>query len=276
MTRTTPDLQLGDHLCVIVGSDEEKAAALAGYVRDGLRDNHRILYYGDPAELLDPEWAAALAAGQLQVTPPERSYLASGRFDPEATIAGWEQACADARASGHDGLRVAGDMSWAARPVPGAERLPWYEAQVNRVFAGGYSMAVCFYDRRLFTAAQLRGFACAHPTPRLRMIRTEDPAGLRVQGETDATSRAALRAVVENLADDLPCDETLVIDVSRLRFADASAARTLLHPAAVAGRRTRLVGCSPGLRRLLAFHGADDLPGLTVETGAVLTVESRA
>ncbi|GAA2850957.1 hypothetical protein Acy02nite_34350 [Actinoplanes cyaneus] len=265
MTGTLPELRLGDHLCVIVDSDAGKAAALADYLRGGLRDNHRILYYGDPAELCDPAWAAPLASGQVQVVPPESSYLASGRFDPEATIAGWEVACADARAAGHDGLRVAGDMSWAARPVPGAERLPWYEAQVNRVFAGGYAMAVCFYDRRLFTPAELSQFSCAHPAPQLRMIRTDDPAGLRMDGETDLASRAALRAVVENLADDLPNGETLVIDVSRLRFADASAARTLLHPVTVAGRRTRLVGCSPGLRRLLAFHGADDVPGLTVE-----------
>jgi hypothetical protein len=52
------------------------------------------------------------------------------------------------------------------------------------------------------------------------------------------------------------------VDVTDLTFADTAAARILVD-AANAGA-VRLVGCSPTLRKLLAFHGAERVPGLTV------------
>jgi hypothetical protein len=263
-------LELGDHLCLTFDDDDARLTAAAGYVRAGLRADQRILYFGDEPDRvragLGADGAAAVASGQLRLATPYDSYLIPGLFDPLATIDGWRTEAAQARADGYRGLRAMGDMSWAARPVPGADRLAWYEANVNRVFAEGAAMAVCLYDRRLFDDLALRRISEAHPgtvtpgagaavaaEPLLRIRRTTDPAGVRLDGEADLSNRAAVFAVLTRLAGDAgPSAGPLTVDVSGLRFADAATARLLIGVAPW----VRVVGCSGALRRLLAFHGA--------------------
>jgi anti-anti-sigma factor len=269
-------LRLGDHACVLVDDDAGRLSGLAAYIATGLRDDDRILYFGPaPGDLttglaaLGVDVGPALERGQLRLATPEESYLAGGSFDPEVTIAGWRTESARARADGFRGLRAIGDMSWAARPVPGAERLPWYEAHVNRVFADGDAMAICLYDRRLFSETDLQRICWSHPAtvdrdtdpaaePAMRAVRTIDPPGLRLTGAADLSNRHALRAVLENLFEDTPATGgPLTVDLSGLRFADAAAMRILLRTAVAESHRLRLVGCSPTMRRLLAFNGAD-------------------
>ncbi|MEU4428488.1 MEDS domain-containing protein [Actinoplanes sp. NPDC024001] len=274
----------GDHACVVVGDDHARLRSLTTFIRAGLREHHRILYFGPGADAIEAELgtaaAAALGSGQLRMGTPETTYLASGAFDPRATVEGWRVESAIARDAGYHGLRAIGDMSWASRPVPGAELLAGYEAQVNRVFADGYAMAMCLYDRRLFSEAELQRVCWAHPAtvedgtdprgvPQLRAVRTGDPVGIRLEGEADLTNRHALRAVMENLAADMPVtEEPLVVDVSGLRFIDAAAARILTGAAAADATRIRVVGCTPAMRRLLVFNGASAITGLTVEPAA--------
>lgn len=277
-------LRLGDHACVVVEDDDARLRSLTAYIRAGLRDDDRILYFGPAPEALAADLeragvdaAAAADRGQLRLVTPEESYLASGSFDPEATMAAWRAEATRARADGHHGLRAIGDMSWASRPVPGADRLDWYEANVNRVFADGTAMAICLYDKRRFSGADLQRMTWSHPAtvargtgaaagPALRALRTVDPPGIRLEGDADLSNRQALHALLSHLAEDTPADgRPLTVDVSGLRFADAAAVRILLETATAETGRLRVVGCSPGLRRLFAFNDADAVAGLTVE-----------
>jgi anti-anti-sigma regulatory factor len=262
-------LRPGDHACVVVDDDDMRLRGLATYIDAGLREEDRILYFGpDPQRLADQlDVHDAIGRGQIVMVTPEESYLAAGRFDPEATMAGWRTEAARARADGYRGLRAIGDMSWAAaHSVPGADRLGWYEANVNRVFAERGAMAICLYDRRLFSSAEIQRVIWAHPAavdhatgpdvePVLRFARTDDPPGIRVQGEADLSNRQALRAVLENVGEDIPAG-VVTVDVSDLRFADAATVRILLEVAVAGAPRLRIAGCSPGLRRLLVFNGA--------------------
>jgi len=268
---------LGDHVCWTVDDDATRMEAIAGFVRAGLGARHRVIYSGD-----DPEAVlaglerhgvgvrAALGEGLLHAITAEASYLTDGVFDPEATIAAWRGEIDRARAAGCPGIRVVGDMTWASRRVPGAERLPWYEAEVNNVFLDGYVAGVCAYDRRRFDPLELRRLSWAHPgaaatrvpfepASSLRARRTRDPYGLRLAGEVDLSNRDALRAVIEHLFDDRPA---ATVDVSELTFADTAASRILVD-AATRGT-LRLVGVSAPLRRLLDFHGAPGVARLTV------------
>ena len=154
--------------------------------------------------------------------------------------------------------------------------MPWYEDQVNRVVADGFAIGLCLYDRRLFSLSRLSDFTSAHPgvlsagnsggpVPLFHVVRTADPVGLRLRGEADLSSRRALRTVLAHLMDDLDAaGRELTFDVSGLQFADGHTAR-LLADAARNARAVRIVGCTPALTRLLAFHGAGTRPGLTVE-----------
>ncbi|GIM91210.1 MEDS domain-containing protein [Paractinoplanes toevensis] len=273
---------LGDHICWTVDDDAIRMEAIAGFVRAGLRDHHRVLYCGDdPDDVLEGlrrhgvDTRTALGTGDLNATTAEASYLACGSFDPVATVDIWHTAVTTARAAGYRGIRVVGDMTWASRRVPGVEHLPSYEADINHlVFADGFVAGVCAYDRRHFDPLHLRRLLWAHPgaagsempfdpASSLRVRRVRRPWGLRVAGEADLSNRDALRAVVEHIFDD---HSEVTVDVSGLRFADIAAARVLVDVAASGAGRLRLTGCSPNLLRLLDFHGAGSVGALTVET----------
>jgi anti-anti-sigma factor len=270
---------LGDHVCWTVDDDATRMEAIAEFVRGGLLARHKVIYSGDePEAVLDGlerhgiGTRSALDDGTLRAVTAESSYLAGGVFDPVATLALWHAEVARARAQGYPGIRVVGDMTWASRRVPGAEHLRWYEAEVNAVFLEGYVAGVCVYDRRRFDPLLLRRLGFAHPgaagtrapfepEASLRARRMRDPYGVRLAGEVDLSNREALRAVIDHLFEDEPA---ATVDVAGLTFADTAAARILVD--AAANGPLRLVGCSPPLRKLLDFHGADRVPGLTVVT----------
>jgi anti-anti-sigma factor len=141
------------------------------------------------------------------------------------------------------------------------------EARINRLFAEGFAMGVCLYDRRLFSSGDLREIIRSHPctitaqtdpeaVPLLRAVRITTVAGVgvRLDGEADLSNRNALRTVLEHLAEET--GRTMIVDVTGLRFADSAAARTLLRVAVTGRLRLRLVGCSHALRRMLVLHGA--------------------
>jgi anti-anti-sigma factor len=271
---------LGDHVCWTVDDDAARLAAIAGFVRAGLRARQRVLYCGDdPREVLaglDRHGVctrSAIDVGLLRAGPAEASYLAGGFFDPVATLRLWRREVALARAAGCPGIRVVGDMSWASRGVAGADRLTWYEAEVNTVIMEGYVAGVCAYDRRRFDPLQLRRLSRAHtgtattaiafqPEAALRASPLAGRTGLRLAGEVDLSNREAFRALVGHVFDHGP---EATVDLSALTFADIAAARILVDAAARGNGRLHLTGCSRRLRRLLDFHGADGVAGLTVE-----------
>ncbi|WP_250008836.1 MEDS domain-containing protein [Actinoplanes sp. M2I2] len=276
-------LELGDHVCWTVDDDETHRRAIVCVLHGGLLAHHKVVYSGDePRGVLAALAARGVAtrplleSGQLSVVTPESSYLAGGAFDPEGTIAHWHVEKARARAEGYRGLRVVGDMNWAQRGVPGADQLEWYETRVNSVFSDGYVMGVCAYDRRTVDPLFLRRLALAHPgaagpllpfdpDTSLRCRRTEEPYGLWLSGETDMSNRNALAAMVDEALLARGPHAVVTVDATALRFADSAAARVLL--AAARRGRMHIVGCSPVLIRLLHFHGAAAVPGLTVTAG---------
>ncbi|MEU4688161.1 MEDS domain-containing protein [Actinoplanes sp. NPDC023714] len=265
-------LSPGDHACLVAGDEPALTRSVAAYVRAGLRARHRVLYLGR-GERVVSELAAlgvdvrsALAAGRLRIESAAGEYVHGGAFDVEASVAHFRAQAEQARSEGFRGFRAFGDMSWAARTGRTA-LLPHYEARVNRLFAEGFAMGVCLYDRRLFGAVELRDIIRSHPctitaqtdpeaVPLLRAVRiaTPDGAGVRLEGEADLSNRNALRTVLEHLAEE--SGETLTVEVTALRFADSAAARTLLGVSGPGRRKLRVVGCSATLRRLLLLHGA--------------------
>ena len=273
-------VSLGDHVCWAVDDDAIRMEAIAGFVRAGLSAHEMVLYCGDDPEAVlaglqryGVGTRAALTAGLLSAHTGEALYLTAGRFDPAATLARWRDRLVATRAEGVPGMRVIADMTWATRGVPGVELLGWYEAQINMLFTDGFVAAVCAYDRRRFDPIDLRPLIWAHPglagsempfapDSSLRARRTLRPYGLRLEGEVDLANRIALAALVERLFDDEPAEVT--VDVSGLRFADTAIARLLIRAASAGAGRLSVIGCSATMVRLFAFHGAADVPCLTV------------
>jgi anti-anti-sigma factor len=275
-------LRPGDHVCWTFDDDHSRMDVTAAFVRSGLTAQHKVVCRWDsPAALLSGlrrhgvDTEAALSTRQLEVDSTESTYLVDGAFSAELSIDGWNRQIAQARLDGYRVMHALGDMSWAARPYPGLDQLPSYEAKANRIFADGFVIGVCLYDRRLFDPLAMRRVTAAHLStvapeadcdvlPLLRILRTHDPIGVRLEGEADLSNRYAMAAMLGPLLEEAdPEGAPLTLDLSDLRFADNAATRILARAVIRAGDRVRVVGHTPALGRLLAFNGAGAAPGGT-------------
>lgn len=231
-------------------------------------------------ESVDVATGPALARGQLRIATAGDTFLRHGVFDPDAALRTWRDGIEAARQEGYRGLRVIADMMWAAQSVVSAGRLAWYEGQLSRLCAGGFLSAVCMYDRRMFTAAELSEISMTHlasappgnHTPLiipLRIVRTTDPVGIRLTGEADLATRRALHAVLDGLPEDLPYGTPVTVDLTGLSFADGATAAALVRLAQALPTGSRFVGASASLAAVLRLLGAGVVPGLGAD-GTVL------
>jgi anti-anti-sigma factor len=282
--RQVHDMDHGDHLCLAFADDEEQRRVVTAYLRDGLQRGERVVYFADqcaPEQVLDwlrvagTDPGTALDSGQLQVTTADDSYLAAGSFDADAMVATLRQEVADSLAAGYSGFRVSGEMGWALRDVPGAERLGEYERKVNAVFAENRASAICQYDARRFDAAALHAFGQKHPgtveavplysgaTLRLVPSFHDGRRSLRVVGDVDYHTAEALASALRT-AEGWPGDIT--VDAGALQFLDLAGIRALVRTAErlPEGRRLRVIDLHPMLRHVISVVGWDKEPALVV------------
>lgn len=248
-------LRPGDHACATVGGTTETRAVLRGFVRDGIRDNHRVLCFvaGEPRGLT----LAPGRPGQVRVIVRDRAEIGYHRqldlLRHEITQAARE---------GYTGLRAAGDMTWVLRGAralsdTGIRDLLDFEAALTPLTSRGAAIGLCLYDRRHFPPPAVRTLATVH-TGTARFAFT--PSGVHLAGELDESNLGALRAVLA----ELPPDRRTVVDATDLLFLSAGAAAVLLHAANQA--RALTITCPIQVARTLTAAGAATVPGLTVQT----------
>ncbi|HEU0090362.1 MAG TPA: MEDS domain-containing protein [Pseudonocardiaceae bacterium] len=258
-------LQLGDHLCLPVGSDAERLHSTAELAELGLRCGGKVLVVADtetPAAMAAylsaraPGAGDALASGQLEVRAARAFLLAGGVFDPERTMAGYLAQVDLAQEQGYPGLWIAADMAWSLPGPPDPGALLDYEAAANPAFGGHRVAGVCIYDRTRFCPALIEGACGAHPlTPGqapLRFAWTTDPLGLALSGEVDLTNHNALTALLTALH---RTPGHVTIDATGLRFADLRAADLLWGTCLTRGPGSTTVAGSSVVNRLLALTG---------------------
>lgn len=287
--RPVDELEQGDHLCLVFADDAEQRRVTTSYLLGGLERGERVLYFADrnaPAEVL--KWLSAtgldpgpvLRSGQLTVTTAGDSYLADGIFDPEVMVATVRKHAADSLAAGFTGFRVSGEMAWALRGVPGAERLGEYETKVNEVFAGYPASAICQYDARRFDPAAVESFHQYHSgTVELESLYQDavlqvlpyfrhGQRALRIIGKVDYRTTDALVQVLETV---VGWQADVWVDMSRLEFIDVAGLRALADAARQLpeGRRMHLVDLAPLLSQVISLAGFDEAPCLTVSSWAV-------
>jgi len=169
--RPPPPLSVpsGQHICLLYREDDERTLELSRFLAAGRREQHKLLYIVDErapsvvrrryAELgvdLDPSTGA-------QVLTTVEAYYPDGRFDPDAMLAGLDAFSEEAVREGFAGCRCTGEMGWAARRVPGAERLIEYEARLTGVIERHRFSGICQYDVRLFDGPTLLAVLEVHP-----------------------------------------------------------------------------------------------------------------
>ncbi|MFF0820200.1 MEDS domain-containing protein [Micromonospora haikouensis] len=261
-------VELGDHVCWFHDDETDGLDAVGRFAAAGLRLGHQVVCFLDVLSAEDVRASAARHgaapgpaphAGELRIVPCGDSYLAGGRFRPERVVDALAAEIASAHREGHPGVRLVGDMAWAARRQVGIDTLRRYEAAASALFLDGRAAGLCLYDRRIFSTEWCQAMMSAHPaaaapacgprwTPLLRAHRTADPAGLRLVGQVDRSNRDAFAALLAAVTEETPARQPVVLDLSGLSFVDVRSAATLVR---AGPHGVRLVGCRPGLARLL-------------------------
>jgi anti-anti-sigma regulatory factor len=274
------DLTVDDHACLTFGDAEELSDLTAAFVRDGLVGGLKVMWLSERtpgqamAELarrgiaVDP----AVASGQMTAVAWEGSLLSGQAFTADHAM-GWltgQMTCY--QGEGFAGLRVAVDMSWALRPVPGIEQLPRFEENIAGAVTGTAVSVLCQYDRERFdpvTLASVAAFhtrsvaaATYHADAVLRICRQYAPSGIRLAGEIDFQAEEPL---AQALAEAIRLEGDITINMAALRFIDASCARMIVD--AMRGQdasRKVVLQCHPMIAATFALLGADSLPGVSL------------
>lgn len=162
----------GTHICYLYNNDEERRQILPLYARQALAGNEGFNYVADVAthaelpRVLDELDLAAEARGcpgHMEVAITAEGYYPMGRFDPDDMLGRLREAWEQCRARGMDGARFAGEMTWALRGIPGADRILECETRINDLIEETPMTIMCQYDLNKFDGGLIYEVLNAHP-----------------------------------------------------------------------------------------------------------------
>jgi anti-anti-sigma regulatory factor len=277
-------MRYGSHCCFVSDEDDITRLAVSGYVRDGLAADDRILCVlglRDRAWLVDALVAARtpverhVADGSLVIVEMRQGALWQGDFSSSDSAQVMFDAIDGALADGYKGLRVYSDMSWGLVHSVPHPALVEMERLLEEGLRGLPGMGLCVYDPREFTLAEIDERSHHHSlvsgpgrvqAPSLQILETA--RGLRLIGEADLTVRNLLDTALQKAASHAPPGTDIVVDLSSLVFADASAIEALFLAGSQLGPGCCLVVRSPTptVRKVLTILGWDGMSGMRVDT----------
>ncbi|MFF1692949.1 MEDS domain-containing protein [Streptomyces sp. NPDC058257] len=279
VTRTVSVTRMnsGDHACLGFDDDESRWEVRAAYADIGLSRGEKVLIFTDRATT--PAVAAerlcaggfalgpALMDGRLVVVDEAPGYDPATGFDPSERAETWVKLTNRARRDGFSGIRVVGDMGWAAEPGVDEDLLVEYETGLSPLFAKIGFTAVCEYDRRKFGDGLLGRIHLAHPNRVLERLGalaiTRTGAELKIAGDIDlATHEEFDAALTHALAGP---DRPRVLDLSELCFMDMRGASTLVRLASgLPCGHLLSIRCQPAQDRAIRLCGAAEVPQLVL------------
>ena len=172
----------GSHICAFYRGSTARDRLLTAYFGTGLTAGDKcicIVESPDTAsrlELLDRRPAVpGCRDHQLDVHLPESTYLAGGRFTSRQMLTFWTENLVKAAGEGYSFCRLAGEMTWALRDMPGVEHLAGYESELNRVTSGSAAIVLCLYDLDLFSGEVVVNIVKTHPQVLVQGILVENP-----------------------------------------------------------------------------------------------------
>jgi hypothetical protein len=93
----------------------------------------------------------------------KQTYSPRGSFDVDGMIETVKEFYVQAIADGYAGGRGTGEVSWVVGDEKFAQDLFTYEARLTQVLAEYPSTAICQYNARLFSGAELMDILSVHP-----------------------------------------------------------------------------------------------------------------
>jgi len=279
VTRTVSVTRMnsGDHACLGFDDDESRWEVRAAYADIGLSRGEQVLFFTDrsttPALAAEQLSASgfplgpALMDGRLVVVNEVPGYDPAVGFDPSERVDTWVELTDKARHKGFSGIRIVGDMGWAAEPSVDQDLLVEYESELSPLFTKIGFTAVCEYDRRKFGDGLLGRIHHAHPKRvlgrlgALHITRTGDE--LRIAGDVDLATREEFDTALTHAL--TGPDRPRVLDLSELCFIDMHGASTLVRLASrLPCGHLLAIRCHPLQGKLIRLCGAAEVPQLVL------------
>ncbi|WP_433463805.1 MEDS domain-containing protein [Spirillospora sp. CA-128828] len=273
----------GDHGWLAYSGPEERDRVIGPFVREGLETDEKVVYVTDspperlpglgPAHRIDVH--AHIAAGRLRVISRRDACLdRSGAFQPAMMVDTLGHEVGTAFDQGFRAVRLTTDYSWLLNEAGRSDlgRMLGCEHQVgDAVSPSTMAMAICQIDRRACPPDQLNALRDTHEVlvevnPEfddgiLKIVRTFEPDGLRVEGELDAARHTVF---AEQLGQLRPGGGSVHLDLSRLGFIDLGGLHLLAKHATRLPAESSLVldHLSPDVESVIEMVGWHRLPGL--------------
>ncbi|TDD65988.1 MEDS domain-containing protein [Actinomadura rubrisoli] len=273
----------GDHGWLAYSDAEERDQVIGTFVREGLMTNEKVVYVTDsPPERLPGigprhriDTRAYSRTGQLRVISHRDACLdRRGAFAPAMMLDTLGREVDEAFGQGFRAVRLTTDYTWVlsgpGRPDLG--QMLGCEHRVGEAVAPStMAMAICQIDRRACPRAELVALRDTHEVlvevnPEfddgiLRIVRTFDPNGLRVEGELDAARHAVFAEKLSQVSTER---RRVHLDFSRLGFIDLGGLNLLAqHATALHADEALVLDHLPAdVESVIEMVGWHRLPGL--------------
>jgi anti-anti-sigma factor len=265
----------GDHACLLHSSETGRHSAALRFVRRGLGEGQKVVYVAGERRrdavacslaASGPDLAGAIAAGRLDVRPPNEAYLEGRGFDAGRTIERLRDEIASAPGEGFSGMRIAAEMDWVPSSGTDPRSLIDYESRVEELLRQTGTAALCQYDRRSFDLETTREAERVHHLvlaerdaqggAPCELLIERGPSGETVlRGEADGRSAESLArslAVTIARSDDVRLD---LRDLSYVGAAGLRAIRDAGEALAARGGRLTLVSPRPVVTQVVTLMG---------------------
>ncbi|WP_329522124.1 MEDS domain-containing protein [Spirillospora sp. NBC_01491] len=281
--RPVSDIRPGDHGWLAYTGLEERDRVIGIFVGEGLETGEKVVYVSDrPAGRLPglggrpPDELDELArSGRLRVIPRRAACLdRSGGFEPAKMLDTLAREVGEAFGQGLRAVRLTTDHSRLLNEPgrPGLARMLGCEHRLGEAVSPSTMVkAICQVDRQACRPDELTALRDTHEVlvevnPEfddgvLKIVRTFDPVGLRVEGELDAARHAVFS---DRLAQVSAGRGGVHLDFSRLGFIDLGCLNLLAHHAIALPRGQALVldNLPPDVETVIELVGWHRLPGL--------------
>lgn len=180
---------LGDrpHVCAFFNNPDEEYDLLLPFIREGLQLCEKGVHTIDPSRINDHRQRLAAAsidvpalvkAGQLELRDWSNTHLSGGKFDPQRTLAIFEEVVRTARVRGFPLIRFVTHMEWVLETDMEPDELLEYEAMTNELWlqpTGPVNPIICIYNARRFRADIVLDVMRTHPLVIVGGVLQENP-----------------------------------------------------------------------------------------------------
>ncbi|MFI0479289.1 MEDS domain-containing protein [Actinomadura sp. 9N215] len=286
--RPVSGVRPGDHGWLAYSGFEERDRVIGPFVQEGLQTNEKVVYVTDaqperlpglgPRHRIDVD--AYRRAGQLQVISRRDACLDRyGGFEPAMMLDTLGREVDAAFGQGFRAVRITTDYTWLLDEPRRSDlgQILGCEHRVgDAVSPSTMAMAICQIDRHACPREELIALRDTHEVlvevnPEfddgiLKIVRTFEPDGLRVEGELDAARHAVFAEKLTQVSRERG---RVHLDFSRLAFIDLAGLHLLARHATVlpAGEPLVLDHLAPDVEGVIEMVGWHRLPGLTRGSG---------